>query len=173
MSYDEHDESFYGHDTSNEIKETIFSMWIFILDGADLYDEEGEDSSDMNSSPITNAHNMTAHLSHETPIDAYEDEVSPYHEEEDEEDDDDEHEHNDDETLNAAIHGDTRSSDRLGLNSPTINLNPSKPGTFQTTSRMSIVPTDLWTDIFSRPAILVGKCNLSSNVISLITTFNP
>ena len=114
---------------------------------------------------------MTAHLTHERPIDAYEDESSPYQEGEDDEEVDDEHE--EDETEDTPIYGDTRSVDRLGLNSPAIDLNLPKAGVFQTTSRMSFVPTDLWTDLFSRPAILVGKCNLHFQVVSLNNTSNP
>lgn len=123
--------------------------FFFLLGGTDLYDEEGEDdSNDINVSPIKNSHNMTAHLSHESPIDAYEDEIGPY-QEDDEEDEEEE-------TEETPVYGDARSVDRLGLNSPTIDSNHPKATAFQTTSRMSFVPTDLWTDLFSRPAILVG-----------------
>lgn len=102
----------------------------------------------MNSSPISHSHNMTAHLSPESPMDTYEDDGGPYQEDEDDEEEE--------ETEETPIYGDARSVDQLGLNSPTSNSNHPKATAFQTTTRMSFVPTDLWTDLFSRPAILVG-----------------
>jgi hypothetical protein len=113
-----------------------------------MYDDEDEDSGDIYSSSTTNSQNMTSHLNKDIPIDEYDDEVSSLYQEEDDEDETDE----------APMYGDTRSVDRPGFNRPPIDQNSKKVPESQTTSRMSFVPGNLWSDLFSKPAILVGKC---------------
>ncbi len=107
-----------------------------------MYADE-EDFND-NNSPSTTAsqsrfdhNNITSHLNE------YIDENSSYHE-----DDFEEENH---------IYGDTMSVNRIQPNYPTIPFNNKKPIDFQSTSRMPVVSSNLWRDLFSKPAILVGQ----------------
>jgi hypothetical protein len=75
----------------------------------------------------------------------YDDETGSYQEEDD---DDDEENH---------VYGDTMSVERPQFNYPTIPSNNPKPIDTQSTSRMPFVSSNLWRDLFSKPAILVGK----------------
>jgi len=133
------------------IKEKVVFIYIFflIVGGDDIYDEEGEDFNE-NNSPSTTAsqtslRNITSQLNGETHnINDYADETGSYQEE----DDGDEETH---------IYGDTMSVNRAQYTRSTIATDDKKSVTSQSTSRMPFITSNLWRDLFSRPAILVGK----------------
>jgi hypothetical protein len=88
----------------------------------------------------------SSNLNKNIQIETYDEENSLYQDEDD-----------NDETEETPMYADTRSVDRPGFNRPTIDSNPKTISESQTTSRMSFVPGNLWSDLFSKPAILVGK----------------
>ena len=112
------------------------------LGGGEMYDEDEGDSGDIHSSAVSNSQNLTSHLNNNIPNNAYDDE-----------DDDDDNEYAEE----SQVYGDRRSVDRPGSHRPTIDSTSKSITEYQTTSRMSYVPGNLWNDLFARPAILVGK----------------
>ena len=107
-----------------------------------MYDEEDEDASDIHPSAVPNSQNLTVHLNNNIPSNSYDDE-----------DDGEDNEYVDE----AEVYSDRRAADRSGSHSPTIDTTSKSITQFQTTFRMPFVPRNLWNDLFSKPAILVGK----------------
>jgi hypothetical protein len=89
---------------------------------------------------------MTSQINEETHMNEHEDEMSSYS---DDDDDDDEGENQ--------VYPDTISVNRPESRRPIIDSNDKKPLDVQSTSRMPFVASNLWRDLFAKPAILVGK----------------
>jgi hypothetical protein len=77
----------------------------------------------------------------------YDDETSSYHDDEDE--------------LENEIYGNTISVHRPDSRHPIIDSNNKKPFVSQSSYRIPFFSTNLWNDLYSKPAILVGKSKLN------------
>ncbi len=125
----------------------LFSF-VLIIDVGDIYDDEGFGDNHAFSTTVSQSefnNNMTSQIDEETDMNEHEDDTSSYPD-----DDDDDEEEN-------QIHPDTISKNRPEYHRPIIDSNDKKPLDFQSTSRMPFVASNLWRDLFAKPAILVGK----------------
>jgi len=91
--------------------------------------------------------NITTHSNKETQLNEYDDETSSYHDDEDE--------------LENEIYGNTISVHRPDSRHPIIDSNNKKPFVSQSPYRIPFFSTNLWNDLYAKPAILVGKSKLS------------
>jgi hypothetical protein len=123
-----------------------FILFLILGEGDDMYDDgenynQNSPSTTISQSSLTT--NLTSNLNQDLQLNEYDDEISS---DQDEIDEDKEN----------FIYADTMSVNRLEPKHPVNGSNNKKSVDSQSTSRMPFTLPDLWRDLLSKPAILVG-----------------